>query len=212
MREETDRRTAILDAAFEEFAAKGFKGATIKSIARAARLQSPALIYWYFKDKGALFQAVLGAQAPILQAVVDPAPLMGRPPEEVLPALARAYLATADSPLAQRALRLLAPEALRHPEIADMFVKSGPARVLGFLQDYLARQVETGRFRPHDTRAGARAFIGMLIPQLAGNLLFPALRADGLTDEEHLRETVEIFLRGLQPDPDVGREGVGRGA
>ncbi len=44
MVEERDRREQILGAAFEEFAAKGFRGATIKSIARAARLQSPALI------------------------------------------------------------------------------------------------------------------------------------------------------------------------
>ena len=46
MVEEVDRRGQILDAAFEEFSEKGFKGATIKSIARAAGLQSPALIYW----------------------------------------------------------------------------------------------------------------------------------------------------------------------
>nr|MBA2782358.1 TetR family transcriptional regulator [Rubrobacteraceae bacterium]MBA2783211.1 TetR family transcriptional regulator [Rubrobacteraceae bacterium] len=33
MTEESDRRAQILEAAFEEFSAKGFKGATIKSIA-----------------------------------------------------------------------------------------------------------------------------------------------------------------------------------
>ena len=60
MTEELDRRAQILDAAFEEFSEKGFKGATIKSIARAAGLQSPALIYWYFPDKEALFREVLG--------------------------------------------------------------------------------------------------------------------------------------------------------
>ncbi|MCA1716807.1 MAG: TetR/AcrR family transcriptional regulator, partial [Actinobacteria bacterium] len=36
MAEELDRRAQILDAAFEEFSEKGFKGATIKGIARAA--------------------------------------------------------------------------------------------------------------------------------------------------------------------------------
>ena len=51
MTEELDRRAQILDAAFEEFSEKGFKGATIKSIARAAGLQSPALIYWYFRTR-----------------------------------------------------------------------------------------------------------------------------------------------------------------
>ena len=34
MAEELDRRGQILDAAFEEFSTKGFKGATIKSVAQ----------------------------------------------------------------------------------------------------------------------------------------------------------------------------------
>ncbi|HEV8193092.1 MAG TPA: hypothetical protein VGP82_16645 [Ktedonobacterales bacterium] len=29
----------------------------------------------------------------------------------------------------------------------------------------------------------------------------PALRADGLTDEEHIAALVEIFLHGLGPEP-----------
>jgi hypothetical protein len=53
--------------------------------------------------------------------------------------------------------------------------------------------------RPHDTRSGARAFVGMLIPQAAGKILFPALREDGLTDEDHLETAVGIFLEGLRP-------------
>jgi hypothetical protein len=46
MVEGSDRRTQILGAAsFEEFAAKGYDVATIKSIAAVERLQSPPLIY-----------------------------------------------------------------------------------------------------------------------------------------------------------------------
>ena len=71
MAEEVDRRAQILDAAFKEFSEKGFKGATIKSIAGVAGLQSPALIYWYFPDKEALFREVLGAKIPVLRAVRD---------------------------------------------------------------------------------------------------------------------------------------------
>ena len=200
MAKETDRREQILDAAFEEFANKGFRGATIKSIAQAAKLQSPALIYWYFPTKEDLFQAVLGVYAPIMRAVLDPAPLLERPPEEVLPLLARAYLATADRPHAARLLRLIIPEVVRRPEMADLIGKNAIGRVLGFLTTYLARQVEAGRLRPHDVRAGARAFMGMLLPQMAGKLLLPALQADGLTDEEHIAAAVDIFLRGLRPD------------
>jgi TetR/AcrR family transcriptional regulator len=200
--EERDRRQQIVDAAFEEFAEHGFRGATIKRIAQRARLRSQALIYWYFPAKEALFEAVLGQHLPILRMVLDPAPLLERPPEEVLPELARAYLATGDRPGAPRLVRLLAPELIRRPEIADAV--GGPliAKILEFIKTYLAHQVELGRLRPHDVRASARAFIGMILPQLGGKLFLPALRADGLTDEEHIATLVAIFLRGLQADAD----------
>ncbi len=198
MAEELDRRAQILDAAFEEFAAKGFKGATIKSIAGTARLQSPALIYWYFPDKEALFREVLSSRIPVVRAVADPTPLLDLPPEELLPRIGRAYFAFEQ--LDTRTLRLVVGEAVRRPEVAEMFVKSGPGKVLDFLKTYLEHQVELGRLRPHDVRSSARAFMGMLIPQLAGRLFLPTLTEDGLTDEEHLKTSVNVFLSGLRPD------------
>ena len=198
MTEGLDRRAQILDAAFEEFSAKGFRGATIKSIAGAAGLQSPALIYWYFPDKEALFREVLGAKIPVVRAVAEPEDLMELPPEEVLPRIGRAYFAF--ERIDKRALRLVIGEAIRRPEVAETFVRSGPGRVLDFLELYLERQVELGRLRPHDVRSGARSFMGMLMPQLAGRLFLPALVEDGLTDEEHLEEAVGIFLSGLRPE------------
>ncbi|MBA2533993.1 MAG: TetR/AcrR family transcriptional regulator [Rubrobacter sp.] len=200
--EESDRRAQILEAAFEEFSAKGFKGATIKSIARAANLQSPALIYWYFPDKEALFREVLGTRIPLLRAVRDPSSLLDLPPEEVLPSIARRYLSTFDSRATQRMARLLVGEAMRRPEVAEIFGNAVIKRVLGFLKSYMARQVELGRLRPHDVRASARAFIGMLIPQAGGKLFLPAIREDGLTDDEHVGAVVSIFLHGLQRKED----------
>jgi len=202
--EERDRRDQILEAAFEEFSAKGFRGATIKSIAEAAGLQSPALIYWYFPDKEALFREVLGSRIPVLRAVRDPARLLERPPEEVLPLIARRYLSTFDNPAAQRMARLLVGEATRRPEIAEIFGNAVIKRMLGFLKSYMARQVELGRLRPHDVRSSARAFIGMLLPQVGGKVFFPAIREDGLTDEEHVENAVGMLLEGLRPEGKQG--------
>ncbi len=195
-----DRQRQILDAAFEEFASQGFRGATIKRIAQRAKLASQALIYWYFPTKEALFQAVLGRHLPIAQIVSDPAVLLDRSPEEVLPLLARAYLEMADRPAALRLVRLFAPEALRRPEVADLLGGRVIGRVLGVIEAYLTRQIELGRLRPHDVRAGARAFVGMTLPQLGGKLFLPALQAEGLTDDAYVEAIVTIFLRGLQPD------------
>jgi AcrR family transcriptional regulator len=199
---ESDKRAQILEAAFEEFSAKGFKGATIKSIARAASLQSPALIYWYFPDKEALFREVLETRIPVLRAVRNPAGLLDLPPEEVLPSIGERYLSTFDNKATQGMARLLVGEAMRRPEVAEVFGNAVIQRVLGFLKSYMSRQVELGRLRPHDVRASARAFIGMLIPQAGGKMFFPALRKDGLTDNEHVGAVVDIFLHGLQRKED----------
>jgi AcrR family transcriptional regulator len=209
--EESERRQQILSAASEEFVAKGFLGATIKGIAQRAKLRSQALIYWYFPTKEALFDAVLGKHLPILQVVLDPASLLERPPEEVLLLLARSFLAAAGQPAAQRMMRLVAPEIIRRPEAADLIASRLIGRVLDFLKTYLGHQIELGRLRPHDVRASARAFIGMLLPQLGGKLLFSALQADGLTDEEHIDTIVTIFLTGLQPADSSVSDKEGRG-
>lgn len=196
---EQDRRAQILEAAFEEFADKGFKGATIKSIAQVAGLQSPALIYHYFPDKKSLFREVVESEAlaaPFMQVVSGPAPVMDLPPEVVLRKLGAGLFQFRAS--RQRTIRLVVGEAFRHQELAEMYIRIGPGRVLGFLKRYLYRQVELGRLRPHDTRSSARAFIGMLLPQVMGQVFFPTLLEDGLTDEEHLETVIEIFLEGLK--------------
>ena len=51
-------RAAILEAATREFAQEGVAGARTDAIARAARVNK-ALLYYYFKDKEALYGAVV---------------------------------------------------------------------------------------------------------------------------------------------------------
>ena len=51
-------RAAILEAAVEEFAWHGVAGARTDAIARSAKVNK-ALLYYYFKDKDALYGAVL---------------------------------------------------------------------------------------------------------------------------------------------------------
>jgi len=199
--DQTERRRQILQAALSEFANKGFKGATIKSIAEAAKLQSPTLIYWYFPTKEALFQAVLEDQSPLMQATADPTALFDLPPETVLPLLARGYLSSMDTPTNQKVFRLMIGEIVQRPELGTSISNRFMPQVLNFLRQYFEQQIASGYFRPHDTRSSARAFIGMLIPQALGKVLFEVLQADNLSDEAHIGSAVEIFLRGLRSSP-----------
>src|SRR6266581_3066954 len=137
------RRAQIVDAALHVMAEHGFRGASIKRIAQRAGLKSPALIYWYFRDKQALF-------------------------ETVLPLVVASFLQGAQQPETGRMMRLLLSEVVRHPQVATFFAERGPLVVLGFLERYLTRQMELGRLRHHDPRAGARALMGMLLVYALG--------------------------------------------
>jgi AcrR family transcriptional regulator len=53
-----DTRRALLDAAAAEFAARGYAGANVDRIARAARVNK-AMIYYHFRNKAALYREII---------------------------------------------------------------------------------------------------------------------------------------------------------
>ena len=78
-----ESRAAILKAAVAEFAEHGIAGARTDAIARAAHVNK-ALLYYYFKDKDALYQAVLDHVFTGLRARVMPVLESRLPPREKL--------------------------------------------------------------------------------------------------------------------------------
>jgi TetR/AcrR family transcriptional regulator len=76
-----ESRAAILKAAVGEFAEHGVAGARTDAIARAAHVNK-ALLYYYFKDKDALYEAVLEHVFRGLRERVVPVLESGLPPRE----------------------------------------------------------------------------------------------------------------------------------
>jgi TetR/AcrR family transcriptional regulator len=85
-----ESRAAILHAAVGEFAREGIAGARTDAIARAARVNK-ALLYYYFKDKEALYGAVLDQVFGGLIAFVGEVLSRDLPPREKIVAYAGAH-------------------------------------------------------------------------------------------------------------------------
>lgn len=83
-------RAAILRAAVREFAQEGIAGARTDAIARAAKVNK-ALLYYYFKDKEALYGAVVDQVFGGLIACVGEALSRDLPPREKILAYAGAH-------------------------------------------------------------------------------------------------------------------------
>jgi TetR/AcrR family transcriptional regulator len=194
--EPAGRRREILDAAMHVMAEHGFRGASIKRIAQRAGLKSPALIYWYFRDKQALFEAVLQRMSPLLGAVAEAS--LDDPPETVLPMVINGFLSGIRQPETGRMMRLLLSEVVRHPQVATFFAERGPLVVLGFLERYLSRQIDLGTLRPHDPKGAARALMGMLLVYALGREVLPTVGAGFPPAETYQQQVTEIFLSGLR--------------
>jgi TetR/AcrR family transcriptional regulator len=85
-----ESRAAILQAAIREFSREGVAGARTDAIARAARVNK-ALLYYYFKDKDALYGAVLDEVFGGLTATVMSVLSRDLPPKEKILAYVGAH-------------------------------------------------------------------------------------------------------------------------
>jgi len=85
-----ESRAAILKAAVGEFAEHGVAGARTDAIAQAARVNK-ALLYYYFKDKDALYEAVLEHVFRGLRARIVPVLESELPPREKMLQYLAAY-------------------------------------------------------------------------------------------------------------------------
>ena len=138
-------RDRVFAAAAAEFAARGYAGANMDRIARAARLNK-AMIYYHFKSKAALYREILrdmfgAARARILEVSASDAP-----PEDKIRAYIEAFAAEAEArphfpPIWLR-------EIAEGAEHVDAVTLSYVRDVLAALGGIIAEGVRAGRFQP----------------------------------------------------------------
>jgi len=145
-----ESRAAILKAAVQEFAREGVAGARTDAIALSAGVNK-ALLYYYFKDKEALYQAVLddvfsGVRAAILQALAQQLP-----PKKKLCAYVRAHFDyIASNPLYQRLVHAEFLRAGKDPSRLQRVAKQFFRPIFADLTVLLKEGTESGDFRQVD--------------------------------------------------------------
>lgn len=101
-------RNVILDAALQEFSARGFSGTTIDQIADAAGLSKPNVLY-YFPSKEAIYRGLLVGLLDLWLAPLRELDAEGDPVEQILGYVRRKLLLSRDYP---NESRLFASEVL----------------------------------------------------------------------------------------------------
>jgi AcrR family transcriptional regulator len=107
---EVDARERLLAAAQEVFAERGYEGATVRDICRAARANIAAVNY-YFGDKEKLYiEAVKHAHTCAARMNTFPVPAPGAPPVEKLRVFLREMVNRMHAPASPSAMKLMMRE------------------------------------------------------------------------------------------------------
>lgn len=194
------RPDEILDAALEEFTARGFEAARMEDIAKAAGL-SKAAIYLYFPSKMALLEALIEAKvAPLAKQAQMLAAAGAADPLKALKLLATVAAARMADPKVIAVPRLIIGISGRFPEIADYYRTHVVATARGALEQLIEAGVASGKIRKVDTAAVVRAFIGPLFFEAMWTHVLGGETA--LNDPQKLIEQqFDVLLHGLEPQP-----------
>lgn len=190
-------RDRILDAALQSFAEKGFKGATTKDIARAAKVNEVTL-FRHFKTKYSLFASTLTERSPFpdisrsIQTETE-----GRI-EDLLFRNVKTVLGILRSN--RQTYMVVFGDAWRYPKLRSMVGSLLVRKGIDFISSFLKLQMDTGRIRRVDTEISARALMGMVQSYFITTYILEGRAPEQNEEDRFVRGFVGIFLDGMRAE------------
>jgi AcrR family transcriptional regulator len=187
----TERRKAILDAALEEFAARGFAATRLDDVARRADV-AKGTIYLYFRDKESLFQELVRAMLSPLIGAIEGAAMRELPIRALAELIVDTFVNEIYGTRRKDVIRLIITEGSRFPELAEFYYREVIARVLPVMRDRLRRAVDRGELA-HDALA---RFPQLLVAPALIAIIWSALfeRFSPLDVRELMRAHLELLF------------------
>ncbi len=137
------RRAAILDAALEEFSARGFAAARLDDVAKRAGV-AKGTIYLYFADKETLFQELVRSQLTPFVGTLETAFHTDIPFRAIMDQVVELFVREIYGTKRKQVIRLIISEGPRFPAIAEFYYREVLSRVINAVRELLRRAVERG--------------------------------------------------------------------
>jgi len=156
--EESAKRRQIVEGARAMFLSRGFDGASMADIAKAAGV-SKGTLYVYFKDKDELFAAIVRGECTMQAEGVFEFDHADHDVEAVLLRHGQAFVRTMADPERMSSLRTVIAVAERMPDLGRKVYETGPAFGIAKLAAYLRAQADAGLLEIEDCEVAAAQFI-----------------------------------------------------
>src|SRR5918998_822855 len=189
---------AILDAALDVFADKGFADTRLEDVAARAGV-AKGTIYLYFESKQALFEGLIrsGIAAPI-EAIEAKVLGLDLPAEATLRMLFAFLRQEVLGTRRREIVHLILSEAGRFPEIAAVYHREVISRGMRLLRRIAERAVERGEFRSDELARFPQLAIAPGILAILWTNLFQHL--DPLDIEGMFEAHLALLMRALKGD------------
>jgi AcrR family transcriptional regulator len=143
------RREAILNAALDEFSARGFAAARLDDVARRAGV-AKGTIYLHFADKETLFQELVRFQLIPIVGIFEVALASDIPLRALVDQAIEIFATQIYGTHRKLVIRLIISEGPRFPVLAEFYYREVLARILGALRARFVRALDRGEI-PDDT-------------------------------------------------------------
>ena len=141
-----ERRQAIVEAALEEFVARGFTATRLDDIARRAGV-AKGTIYLHFKDKESMFEELIRtAIVPLVGRITSPPPI-GASIRDTVEQVALTFIQEIVTTPRADIVRLIIAEGARFPAIADFYYREVISRGLAGMRALIELAVARGEIR-----------------------------------------------------------------
>src|SRR6187397_2190449 len=145
-----ERRDAILAAALDEFAARGFAATRLDDVAKRAGV-AKGTIYLHFKDKEALFEELIRtAIVPLVNRLAAGPPPVGASVRDMVERFARTFIHEVTTTRRGDIVRLIVAEGPRFPEIADFYYREVVSKGLAGMRAAISLGIARGEIKHKD--------------------------------------------------------------
>src|SRR5262244_4365684 len=140
---QAQRREAILSAALDEFAARGFAATRLDDVARRAGV-AKGTIYLYFRDKESLFQELIRTMLTPLVGTIEAMGEADVPVALLADRIVDLFVREVYETRRKDVIRLMITEGRRFPKLAEFYYREVLSRVIGAVRALLRRAAARG--------------------------------------------------------------------
>jgi AcrR family transcriptional regulator len=186
-----ERRSAIVEAALDEFIARGFTATRLDDVAKRAGV-AKGTIYLHFRDKEALFEELIRtAIVPVVDRLTTPPPLNGSV-REVLEGFANTFIEEVVTTRRGDIVRLIIAEGPRFPAIADFYYREVISRGLAAMRALIQIAVSKGEISQQQLERFPQIVVAPAIVAIIWKSLFE--RHSPLDANEMLRVHLDLIF------------------